>query len=78
MVIFPLNFQSMQVSYKSVSSDPSYFNNINAYAVAWTLSFTCSHPSRKESVHHTNNVMGLLVAWQVTFAPEKAQAMLNT
>lgn len=62
MVIFPLNFQSMQVSYKAVSSDPSYFDNINAYAVAWTLSFTCSHPSRKETVHHTNNVMGLVIA----------------
>jgi len=66
-----------------------YFNDIlqlipnaQAYADDCTLSFTCSHPSRKETVHHINNVMGLIVAWskkwQVTFAPEKTQAMLIT
>jgi len=66
-----------------------YFNDIlqlipnaHAYADDCTLSFTSNHLNRKDSVHHINNIMALIIAWskkwQVTFAPEKTQAMLIT
>nr|XP_027235905.1 uncharacterized protein LOC113827211 [Penaeus vannamei] len=42
----------------------------------------CPHPSRKETVHHINNVMGLIIVWskkwQVIFTPEKTQVTLIT
>lgn len=43
-----------------------------------TLSLTCSYPSGKDTAHHINTIMSLIIAWskkwQVT-APVKTQAI---
>ena len=54
----------------------------HAYADDCTLSFTCDSQNREDTAQHITSTLGLITAWsnkwQVTFAPEKTQAMLIT
>ena len=54
----------------------------HAYADDVTLSFTCDGRNREETTQLINSTLDLITAWsnkwQVTFAPEKTQAMLIT
>ena len=54
----------------------------HAYADDCTLSFTLDNQNREDTAQHITSTLGLITAWsnkwQVTFAPEKTQAMLIT
>ena len=66
-----------------------YFDDIlqliseaSAYADDCTLTFTCARNQHRETIHHINHVLELIIAWgerwQVTLAPEKTQFMCIT